>query len=169
MGHVIPALREDNDSSIEARSLMDDGARADAAPGDLRQLMRWAREHFRVGSAAAVTCGEHETVDFVAMAGDLENSTPCKRTLCSAALRYRRPFLHVRPASGDVGEQTACPESCPFFCAGVPITSAEGELIGGVYVFDSQPHRFSVVDMEVLKCVAKLVRRSVVGEAEASA
>lgn len=157
---MIPSLRNETDFPADAQAVASVET-GEPVPGDLRRLMRWARARFGVGSAAAVTCGEGETVDFVAMAGDLEHPIPCRRTLCSAALRHRRPFQSVRPAAD------ACSETCPLFCAGVPITSAEGELIGGVYVFDSQPHRFSVVDMEVLKCLAKLVRRSVVGEASA--
>jgi GAF domain-containing protein len=163
---VISSMR-DPDDGPDSNSPQGTLSPVSAAPGDLRQLILWARKHFGVGAAAAVTCGAPNGGDFVALAGSVENELPCRQALCLAALRRRRPFLHTR-------EKTAaedCPhgaERCPHFCAGVPITSGQGELLGGVYVFDSKPHRFGVVDMEVLKGVAELVRRAMSVDAVAS-
>jgi hypothetical protein len=121
---------------------------------ELRDLMRWARQHFGV-RAAAVTLNDRDSVGILAMDGADDDPAPCETSLRAAAHDHHHPFhaedTPLYPTAPPDGEALTV-------CAGVPFVSPSGEAVGGVYVLDNEPHHFDVIEMIVLKRLADLVK-----------
>lgn len=124
------------------------GANEDVAIHEIRDLMRWAREHFGV-RAAAVTLNERDRVGVLAVSGADAEQVPDLLTRSGVACSSPSSSGAVRPIS----------DAPLMVCGGVPFVSHSGESMGGVYVYDTAPHRLDVTDMAVLKQLAELVQQ----------
>lgn len=123
----------------------------------VRDLMKWARHHFGV-KAAIATIRQQDRIGVLAVDGVSGSEGETVPGACAELFLRAKPFCQG-DAFAAGGPSVELRGDLPF-CAGEPIVSRDGELEGGVYVFDSSPRHFDVIDREVLRRLAELVRRS---------